>query len=125
MKRETQIQKFLGRFGLSDERFIRMLDADQFLGWIAKRRIPLILHGHKHVQRQFSQAIDTGHAWQYVSAVGCGTSLGAENYPLSYNIITWDQRTRSWTASFYADPGDGSGFTRQCITTQALTTEMH
>lgn len=121
VRRETVVQRILGKLGLTDEQFMKMLDADQFLAWVAKRRIPLILHGHKHVQRLVHQAIDIGHSDYQVSAVGCGTSLGAEGYPLSYNLVIWDQSSRSWTTSFYADPGDGSGFTRQCITAQQLT----
>jgi predicted MPP superfamily phosphohydrolase len=120
VRRETLVQKLLGRLGLTDEGLMKMLDADQFLNWVAKRRIPLILHGHKHVQRHFHQSIDTGDKRYDVSAIGCGTSLGAEGYPLSYNVITWDWHSRSWSASFFADPGDGSGFARQCITAQDL-----
>jgi len=117
---ETFVQRLLGKFGLREEQFLRMLDADQFLTWVAKRRIPLILHGHKHVQRHFSKTVDIDGHGQHVSAIGCGASLGAEGYPLSYNIVTWDQHSRTWGASFFADPGDGSGFSRQCITTEVI-----
>lgn len=121
VQQETFVQRILRRFGLSDEQFMKMLDADQFLNWTAKRKIPLILHGHKHVQRHFQKKINVDDTWYNVSAVGCGTSLGAEGYGLSYNVLTWNPHSRSWSVSFFADPGDGSGFSRQCITSQDLT----
>lgn len=124
-EKETLVQRILKKFRLSDERFMHMIDADEFITWVAKRGIPLILHGHKHVQRHFNKTVTVpGNrgfpSHRYVSAVGCGTSLGADGYPLSYNILIWDWHSRTWSASFFADPGDGSGFSRQCITTQVI-----
>lgn len=119
-KPETLIQRLLGKLGLSDETFLRMVDAEKLIEWLAKRRVPLLLHGHKHVQRHHYEHVDVGGTAYMVTSIGCGASLGAEGYPLTYNIVTWDPAARSWTASFFADPGDGSGFTRQLITTSEL-----
>jgi UDP-2,3-diacylglucosamine pyrophosphatase LpxH len=119
-KQETNIQRVLAWAGLSDERFLRMEDADGFLRWCAARNVSLILHGHKHVQRHVQKYVSYGDdaAWRSrsITAVGCGTSLGAEGMALSYNILTWHPDSRRWGVSFYADPGDGSGFTRQMVT---------
>jgi hypothetical protein len=118
---ETLVQRFLSTFGWTDEKFLRMEDADGFVSWLARRKIPLVLHGHKHVQRHVHTQIRVEAEYRYLTAVGCGTSLGAEGYPLSYNLLIWDPASRTWSASFFADPGDGSGFTRQCITMQSVS----
>ncbi len=113
---ETIIQRGLRWLGLNDERFLRFDEAERFLTWCALREIPLVLHGHKHVQRHVKHWVGNGKGGGLeITAVGCGTSLGAESQPLSYNVITWDPVSRQWAASFFSDPGDGSGFTRQYI----------
>lgn len=113
---ETRIQKALDAVGLDEERFLRMDDADQFLTWCVGRKIPLILHGHKHVARHVTDQIEWKEkVWRDVSAVGCGTSLGMEGLPLSYNILEWSPSTRKWSAWFFADPGFGTGFEEQYV----------
>lgn len=116
---ETRIQKALDAVGLDEERFLRMDDADQFLSWCVGRRIPLILHGHKHLARHVTDRIEwkngKENVWRDVTAVGCGTSLGMEGLPLSYNILEWSPSTRKWSASFFADPGLGTGFEEQYV----------
>lgn len=125
-KRETRIQRILHKLGLNDETFMRMDDADQFILWCARKNIPLILHGHKHVQRYVKENIMYARGsegiplYKKISAVGCGTSLGAEGYPLSYNVISWNPRINSWTTSFFADPGDGSGFAPQFVQVNSM-----
>lgn len=118
-KAETRVQKVLAAIGLSEERFLRMDDADRFLSWCVGRHVPLILHGHKHLPRHITERIEWTHGkdreWRDVTAVGCGTSLGIEGMPLSYNILEWSPSTQRWTASFYADPGFGTGFEEQLI----------
>jgi hypothetical protein len=118
--KETRVQRVLAWAGLNDERFLRMDDAKTFLGWYAARNVPLVLHGHKHVQRHVVERISYGEKqksqrWRQITAIGCGTSLGAEGMALTYNIVTWDPASRQWAISFYSDPGDGSGFTRQMV----------
>lgn len=116
---ETRIQRALSWIGLNEEKFLRMEDADQFLSWCVGRRIPLILHGHKHVPRHVSDRIQWTHGkedvWREITAVGCGTSLGVEGYPLSYNILEWSPSTKHWSASFFGDPGSGTGFEEQYV----------
>lgn len=113
---ETIIQRTLQYIGLTDEHFLSMDDAENFLLWCAKRNIRLILHGHKHIPRHVSKSfVLENEDRRKVTAVGCGASLGAEGTPLSYNILTWDAFSNRWAVTFFADPGDGSGFTRQYI----------
>jgi hypothetical protein len=45
-----------------------------------------------------------------VHAIGCGALFGIEGKPLSYNWLRWQPADRSWSVSYFADPGDGSGF---------------
>lgn len=111
---ETPLQKGLKAIGLSDEDFLKMDGAEDFLSWCAGRRVPLILHGHKHVPRHVKDRIKWTHGkeseWREVTAVGCGTSLGAEGMPLSYNVLEWSPRSQRWSAAFFSDPGLGTGF---------------
>jgi hypothetical protein len=122
-KSETRIQKFLALIGLNDERFLRMDDAEQFLSWCVGRNIPLIMHGHKHVPRHVTDRIEwthgKEHVWRNITAVGCGTSLGIENLPLSYNILEWSPSAKKWSASFFSDPGFGTGFEEQYVALHA------
>lgn len=116
---EADEKSFLNRAlrlaGRSDEGFLCMEDGQEFVDWCARRGIPLILHGHKHIPRHVCKRIwlDGDRPVSDVSAVGCGTSLGAEGKPLSYNLVTWDHDTRRVGVSCFADPGDGGGFVGQ------------
>jgi hypothetical protein len=87
-----------------------MLDAERFVNWCAARDVPLVMHGHKHVPRHI---VGWGEARPGVSrevtAVGCGTTLGVEGRPLSYNILSWQPHTRKWVAEFFSDSA-GGGF---------------
>ncbi len=117
---ETQKERFVSRFfetiGITDEYFLRMDDADSFLAWCAGRKISLILHGHKHVPRYREEQIQRADGnRQLITTVGCGTSLGAEGRPLSYNVVAWDSQRRRWSVSFFADLGDGSGFNQEYL----------
>jgi len=111
---ETLLQKCLRKIGLCDETFLRFHGAEDFLRWCAGRRVPLILHGHKHVPRHVMDRIKFTNGirpeTREVIAVGCGTSLGAEGMPLSYNILEWSPKSRRWSTAFYADEGFGAGF---------------
>jgi 3',5'-cyclic AMP phosphodiesterase CpdA len=119
VQRKTLFQRFLALFGQTDEPLLRMDDSEHFVAWCARRDVPLILHGHKHVQRHVEEKVTFLEGNRAVSrqitAVGCGTSLGTEDLPLSYNLVSWDPTRRYWSVAFYADPGDGSGFTEQAI----------
>lgn len=111
---ETPLQKKLAAVKLSEEKFLKMDGADEFLSWCVGRRIPLVLHGHKHVPRHVGDKREWKHGkesdWREVTAVGCGTSLGAEGMPLSYNVLEWSPSSRKWSPSFFSDPGSGTGF---------------
>jgi hypothetical protein len=45
-----------------------------------------------------------------VTAVGCGSSLGAEGLPLSYNVLEWSPAAGRWKVSFFSSRGKGAPF---------------
>lgn len=96
--------------GIREEPYLRMENGDQLVKWCASNGVPLILHGHKHRPRYIGQEIELNGRTRLVRAIGCGSSFGIEGKPLSFNWITWQPSTKQWAVSFYADPGDGSGF---------------
>lgn len=113
--KETWVQRGFSYIGLSDEFFLQMQDADLLLNWCARRKIPLLLHGHKHVPRFVQDRIVVGNASHDLASIGCGSSLGAEGRALAYNVLRWSPANRTWTVTFYADPGDGSGFQEEFV----------
>jgi hypothetical protein len=116
--KEGLIPRSLEKLGVTDEYFLRMEDAESFLSWCANRNITLILHGHKHVPRYREEPVKrTDGSTTLITAVGCGTSLGAEGKPLRYNIVGWDPQSRRWAVSYFMDPGDGSGFEQEYLST--------
>jgi hypothetical protein len=110
---EGMTAELLKAFRIPEEKLLDMKQGDRFVSWCADRGVQLILHGHRHVQRKISQAVPVrgpnGITAVQVTAVGCGTSLGAEGIPNSFNLISWDPRSQRWSSSFYLDRS-GGGF---------------
>ena len=125
-KAETLLQRGLELFGVKEESLLRMHEAENFINWCAGRRVPLVLHGHKHIPRYVEDRIQWTHGLspqsRDVTAVGCGTSLGVEGYQLSYNVLEWSPSTKKWTASFFSDPGFGSGFEEIFVSVHSTAT---
>ena len=119
LKAETWIQKFLAPFG-GEERVLKMVESEKFIQWCARRKVSLILHGHKHAQRHVDKIVKINERGnehtRHIVSVGCGTSLGAEAKPLTYNILTWSPKARQWSVAFYESLPDASGFEQQMIT---------
>lgn len=99
----------LGNGGMPDL-FVEMKDGENFMTWCAGRGISLVLHGHKHVPRLINESIAVGNERVRVTTVACGTSLGANGRPLSYNIVDWNPEAQAWSVDFKVDRGDGQGF---------------
>ena len=119
LKAETWIQKFLAPFG-GEEKVLKMVESEKFIQWCARRKVSLILHGHKHAQRHVEKTVKVNERGQEctrnIVSIGCGTSLGAEAKPLTYNILTWSPKARQWSVAFYESLPDASGFEQQMIT---------
>jgi UDP-2,3-diacylglucosamine pyrophosphatase LpxH len=119
--KETLVSRLLENVGITDEYFLRMEDADSFLAWCGSRGVGLILHGHKHLPRYREELVTRADGSSHMmTTVGCGTSLGAEVKPLSYNKVSWNSQARRWVVSFFMDPGDGSGFRLECLSQRGL-----
>jgi predicted phosphodiesterase len=114
-KPETKLQKILGWFKLKEEDFLKMEDAEKFLTWCADWNISIVLHGHKHIQRYHPSIIQDSEGKSVdIISVGCGASLGAEGYPMSYNIISWDHLSKKWSTSFFSSI-EGGPFKQRAV----------
>ncbi|NOK17401.1 metallophosphoesterase family protein [Corallococcus carmarthensis] len=104
----TLIQRALSKIGVGDEALLLLEDAEEFLEWCARWQVSVVLHGHKHQARYVSRTIrPKGAPSHLVTSIGCGTSLGAEGFPVSYNVVHWDERGRRWMVNFFESYGGG------------------
>lgn len=108
---------------IPESQLLDMNESERFVSWCADRSVQLILHGHRHVQRKISQAVPVqgvhGITPIEVTAIGCGTSLGAEGIPKSFNLITWHPSSARWSSAFYLDRS-GGGFKEVRATSTTL-----
>jgi predicted phosphodiesterase len=106
-------EKILAAIG-GDARFISFEESDEFLDWCLGRDVSFVLHGHKHIPH-----LTTFQRERYgneLVIVGCGSSVGAEQKPMCYDIVSFDPNTKRWGVSFHHDEaGDGSGFKPQNV----------
>lgn len=105
---ETLVQRALAAIGLRDESFLAMVDAADLHQWCLDWKIRTILHGHKHKARYIEREIAGAEDRINLTAIGCGSSLGAEGKPMSYNMLEWDSRTQRWTVSFLESVNGGA-----------------
>lgn len=88
---EGMTARLLKAFHIPEGKLVDMNESERFVRWCADRGVHLILHGHRHVQRKITKAVPvpvlSGTDLVPVTAVGCGTSLGAEGIDKSYNLI--------------------------------------
>ncbi|ROT43870.1 hypothetical protein CHR62_15250 [Pusillimonas sp. NJUB218] len=105
-------ERILARLG-GDKQFMAFEESEGFINWCVGRQVGLVLHGHKHIPHLATVRTAQGGE---VTAVGCGSSVGAEGKPMCYDVITIEPLTKRWSVSFYQDVrGDGSGFTLQNV----------
>jgi predicted MPP superfamily phosphohydrolase len=111
---ETKLQSVLKTFGLAEKSVDSMIDTETLMEWCAGRRVSLMLHGHKHFPRHVEKTVNWNRGGKTdtraITAIGCGTSLGAEGLSLSYNVVEWSPSTRKWTVSFFAALPSGTEF---------------
>lgn len=105
---ETWVQRALSAVGLRDETFLEMVDAGDLHQWCLDWKIKTILHGHKHKARYVDREVTHGAERMQLTAIGCGTSLGAEGLPLSYNLLEWSPTSQQWIASFFESVNGGA-----------------
>lgn len=114
-EKDTGVWRVFRNLGFNRESLLRMDDSEQFVSWCALNGIELILHGHKHVPYHVLDQLEvdpaTGRPEHFsIRSVGCGSSTGVGNWPMSANLLSWNPETRLWSISFLIDRGDGSGF---------------
>lgn len=106
---ETWVQRALAAFGLREEMFLEMVNAAELHRWCADWNIRTILHGHKHKAKYIVRAVTTSDVEDVdLTAIGCGSSLGAEGSPVSYNLLEWDPGSQRWVASIFESVNGGA-----------------
>jgi 3',5'-cyclic AMP phosphodiesterase CpdA len=105
---ETLVQRVLAAVGLSDEAFLAMDHAEDLHQWCLDWNIRTILHGHKHKAMYISREISNGADSIILTSIGCGSSLGAEGAPVSYNVVDWGSAARCWTVSYRQSVNGGA-----------------
>jgi hypothetical protein len=106
---ETWVQKALRMFGLREESFLEMVNASDLHTWCADWDIRTILHGHKHKARYVERSVRRSDQTEVnLTAIGCGSSLGAEGSPVSYNVLDWEPSIQRWVASIYESVNGGA-----------------
>lgn len=105
---ETWVQRALSAIGLRDEAFLEMVDAEDLHRWCLDWKVKTILHGHKHKARYVEREVERGPERMPLTAIGCGSSLGAEGSPLSYNMLEWAPDSQRWVASFFESVNGGA-----------------
>lgn len=100
----------------NEDTFTRFEQADQFVSWCAERKVSLLLHGHKHVPHHVTANVNVNGTDRTLVAVGCGSTTGAENSPLCYDVVSLDPSTGRWGVTFHCDASkSGAGFRQQEI----------
>ena len=105
---ETILQRVLSTIGMREEVLLELEDAADLHRWCLDWGFPTILHGHKHKRRYVSKRISYDGRTQELSAIGCGSSLGAEGSPVSYNLLEWNSQRGRWVASFFESVNGGA-----------------
>jgi len=106
---ETWVQRALAAIGLREEKFLEMVNAGDLHQWCIDWDIRTILHGHKHKARYIErEVVGSDSRRALLTAIGCGSSLGAEGSPVSYNLLEWDATAQRWIASIFQSVNGGA-----------------
>jgi predicted phosphodiesterase len=105
---ETLVQKALKAIGLGDEKLLVLANSEDLHHWCMDWNIKTILHGHKHKARYVEREVVRASNNFLLTAIGCGSSLGAEGSPVSYNMLEWEPVSRRWIASFFESINGGA-----------------
>ena len=105
---ETFVQRALKAVGLKEETMLELSDADDLHRWCLDWGFSTILHGHKHKARYVAKLIENAGRRMALTSIGCGSSLGAEGSPVSYNLMEWNPERQRWIASFFESVNGGA-----------------
>lgn len=113
-ERQSMVQRVLSMVRISEEPLLKMINAEELHEWCMSWDIKTILHGHKHEARYMTKEIEGNSETMLLTAIGCGSTLGAGGSPMSYNILEWDANTQMWVASFF-ESSNGGAFRERAI----------
>lgn len=102
------LERMMNKVGFSLERTLVLTEPEKLHEWCVDWNIKTILHGHKHKARYVERVVSHAGKSMLLTAIGCGSSLGAEDSPVSYNLLEWEPRTRKWVASFHQSINGGA-----------------
>ena len=105
---ETLVQKALKAIGLGDEKLLVLANSEELHHWCMDWNVKTILHGHKHKARYVERLVMRASDHAVLTAIGCGSSLGAEGSPVSYNMLEWEPSSQRWIASFFESINGGA-----------------
>lgn len=95
-------------FPVLAEHALKLKDSEIFLDWVEKRKVKLVLHGHKHIPNV------THSGMSYI--IACGSSTGKVGHIrrgwsyLTFNLIKYDnQLGRVVSCTTYFEDNQGSG----------------
>ncbi len=105
---ETMVQKALKAIGLGDEKLLVLANVEELHHWCMDWNVKTILHGHKHKARYVEREVTRDSSHARLTAIGCGSSLGAEGSPVSYNLLEWEPDSQRWIVSFFESINGGA-----------------
>lgn len=105
---EGWLEKAMNRIGFSLEPTLALKNPEKLYDWCVDWDIKTILHGHKHKARYAERNVNHAGKQIQLTAIGCGSSLGAEGSPVSYNLLEWDPGKQKWVASFHESTNGGA-----------------
>jgi len=59
-------------------------------------------------KRYVERKVERDRESMMLTAIGCGSFLGAEGSPVSYNILEWSPQSQRWAASFWQSVNGGA-----------------
>lgn len=98
---EGWLERMMNRIGFSLEPTLVLKSPEKLYEWCVDWDIKTILHGHKHKARYVERSVNHAGREMLLTAIGCGSSLGAEDSPVSYNLLEWEPTKQKWVASFH------------------------
>lgn len=107
-KPEGWLEKAMNKIGFSLEPTLVLKDPEKLYEWCVDWDIKTILHGHKHKARYTERQVSHADKQMSLTAIGCGSSLGAEGSAVSYNLLEWEPQAQKWVASFFESNNGGA-----------------
>lgn len=104
---ETWVQRTMNSVGVRNEASLEIIDAEDLHRFCRDWKVKTILHGHKHKARYVEQNVAMNGKNMSLTAIGCGSSLGTEGSPISYNILEWNPQNQERVVSFFESINGG------------------